>query len=242
MIYTFNYTPIFEDYTSKGLLSLAAITKIMENAGSGQTDSVGDCAFLPGRTWMWVMTEWKVEVLQWPQYGQALSVKTWSRGAATPLTTCRDYLMYTQDGTLVARGTTCWIAFDITTNRPLRISEDIIAKYQPEPTVFSFEEDPSIAKITPPAEFTYESTVQIQRRDIDINNHVHNLTYLDYAFEALPRELYRCNAFTKVRITFRKAILETDRTAITKYAQEGSSHKVFIYNNEGALCTAIELS
>ena len=37
------------------------------------------------------------------------------------------------------------------------------------------------------------------RRDIDINQHMHNLYYLDYALEALPQDIYEvlsnCNNF-----------------------------------------------
>ena len=41
-------------------------------------------------------------------------------------------------------------------------------------------------------------TFSAQRRDIDINKHMHNIYYLDYALEALPQEVYdnlNCSEF-----------------------------------------------
>lgn len=245
MFYTYNYTPVFEDYTKNGVLSLPAIVKIMENAGSAQTDSVGHCAFRENRTWAWVLTEWKVEVLSWPEYGKPITTKTWSAGLLSPLVSPREYLLYC-DGVLCAKGSTRWIILDLESGRPLRINEDVLAKYEPEP-LKAFE-DHVLQKITAPEVFTHEYSFPVQRRDIDVNDHVHNLTYLDYAFEALPRELYRCNAFSKVRITFKKALTEED-TVVCKYGvatvegPEGpvESHRVFIENQDGTLCTVIEL-
>ncbi len=44
------------------------------------------------------------------------------------------------------------------------------------------------------------------RKDIDINKHMHNLYYLDLAYEALPDEIYNKRPFDYVRITYKKEI------------------------------------
>ena len=38
-----------------------------------------------------------------------------------------------------------------------------------------------------------EMIYNIQRRDIDINQHMHNLSYLDMAYEILPDNIYNNN-------------------------------------------------
>lgn len=43
----------------------------------------------------------------------------------------------------------------------------------------------------------------VQRRDIDTNHHVNNLYYLDYAYEALPLEVFKNNKFSNVEIMYK---------------------------------------
>ena len=66
-------------------------------------------------------------------------------------------------------------------------------------TVFN---ESDLHKIVEPdnAEKTFSFTVR--RRDIDINNHMNNLYYLDYALEALPEEVYS-KFFNNVEIMYK---------------------------------------
>ena len=55
--------------------------------------------------------------------------------------------------------------------------------------------EPEISEIT----FDYI----VQRRDVDTNHHVNNLHYLDYAYEALPNDVYINNDFKNVEIMYK---------------------------------------
>ena len=64
------------------------------------------------------------------------------------------------------------------------MTDDIISKYQPEEkTVFK---SGKIEKIDIPKSFDDELSYTVKRRDIDLNSHMHNLYYLDLAYEVLP--------------------------------------------------------
>ena len=52
-----------------------------------------------------------------------------------------------------------------------------------------------IEKINMPDNFDTTMEYTVKRRDIDLNFHMHNLYYLDLAYEVLPEEVYEqwCN-------------------------------------------------
>lgn len=77
--------------------------------------------------------------------------------------------------------------------------------------------------------------------DIDINDHVHNLTYLEYAREVLPRKEAEMMNFKKLRIAYKTALREGG-TAVVRYAFVEDSHLVFIYDAEDHLCCQLQFA
>ena len=47
----------------------------------------------------------------------------------------------------------------------------------------------------------------MQRRDIDINKHMHNICYLDLAYEALPKDIYENTSFDNIEIMYKTGAL-----------------------------------
>ncbi len=82
----------------------------------------------------------------------------------------------------------------------MRITPEIINCYSPEDGKNVFNEI-DIPKLKEPEilESQIPSYVfKVPRRDIDVNNHMNNLHYLDYAIESLPENVYQnldCNNF-----------------------------------------------
>ena len=96
-----------------------------------------------------------------------------------------------------------------------------------------------IEKIAEPENYTAETEILVRRTDIDWNNHVHNLTYLDYALDCLPEDVYTNKNFKKVRITFKHEI--SGRKIIKgKYGETENASVVAIHNEKGDLCTLVE--
>ncbi|MBP5451989.1 MAG: hypothetical protein J6Y16_07115, partial [Treponema sp.] len=73
----------------------------------------------------------------------------------------------------------------------------------------------------------------------DFNDHVHNLTYLDYALEGLPEEVFNKRDFKKLRISYKLAV-KAGEEIVCKYAQTEGRHICCIYGKDGDLKTQIE--
>lgn len=144
----------------------------------------------------WVLLNWKVKIFNNPLYGETISIKTWARDT-TKFYTYRDFEVYNKNSELIAIATSKWTLLDAKTMSLIKISDEVIAPYQIE-TKKVFCEEPEPNKIMIPNEVSSISNYIVQRKDIDINGHVHNVTYMDIAYEVLPEEVYKtidCNSF-----------------------------------------------
>lgn len=238
MFVTFDYQPTLEDFTKDGKLELGAIMKILENTGNKHSDTVGD-AILQGSNngRGWILTEWMLEISEYPEYGDKITGKTWTQPVKQAFTCVRDFELYKNDK-LCAKGTTRWVLLDLSTGRPIKIEQDIIDIYKPE-DVSVFTEG-KLPRILPPAEYTQTLTIQQRRRDIDFNHHVHNLTYLDYAMEVLPEEIYENRCFKHLRITFKFAIKAGEKINC-QYGTNNDKHVINIAGENGEQKALIEL-
>ena len=147
----------------------------------------------------WILLHWKIKVLKTIKYGEPVRIKTWSRGMK--LACCiRDFELYNYQGELCAVGTSKWTLFHLK-NGLTRLTPEILEKFETEDKValeFDFK------KIQEPEKYESIYNYTVLRSDIDINNHMHNLRYLDLAYEALPQEIYENNHFNNVEIMYKK--------------------------------------
>ncbi len=237
MIIDFEYQPVLEDYKKNGDMKLASILKILENSGNKHSDAAGD-AILEGSSngKAWIMTDWYIELIAYPKYGDKIKARTWSETVKQTFVCTRNFEMYC-NGELTVKGMTKWILFDLTSGRPCKITQDIIEKYEPEDKeVFPGSK---LSRLVMPESFSLEKPISIRRVDIDFNDHVHNLTYLDYALEVLPQEVYDNRNFKKLRINYKMAV-KSGEEILCKYAEKEGRHICCIYGKDGDLRTQIE--
>ena len=76
------------------------------------------------------------------------------------------------------------------------------------------------------------------RKDIDINKHMHNLYYLDLAYEALPDEIYNKRPFDYVRITYKKEIKLGEKVNC-KYVEQDGKYVIAIKSEDETVIHAI---
>lgn len=238
MIFEYEYKPVIEDFSNDGHLSVNAILKIFENAGNAHSDYAGDSIFkTAGITKTWVLTEWFIQIDEYPFYSDSVKAETWSEGANSPLFANRNFILY-KNGKACAKGTSVWVLVDFATQRLCKIEKNVLEKYLPEDKRL-FEE--KIAKIEKIEDFQSEEEIAVRRTDFDFNSHVHNLVYVDYAMQVLPDEAYKTQNFKNVRISYKSAVKE-GRKVLCRYAKKDEKHNVFIFNEENQLCTMIQLS
>ncbi len=240
MIYEEMMKPTLEDFGRGGVLEEHAILRMLENISCYHSDSVGLGALDIQNTHLaWILLEWKVKILKPLVYGNAYRLATWSRGAASFCTTLRDFEIYDDKGELMVVASSKWTPVDAVTKKLIRISDELLGVYGTEEKAV-FGDDP-LMRLKEPKAYEHETSYRVRRSEIDLNGHVHNLCYLDYALEALPEEVYHIRDFRDIRITYRKEVSAGETDLLFKHHEENGVHTVGIYGADGILRALVAL-
>ena len=236
MIFKEKFKMQLKDIGKDNYIKNRAILEIFENIGTYHSDMAGYGPNDLKETGVsWVLLDWKLQVLKRPKYGQTLNVNTWGRTMKRTYT-YRDFEMYDEENNLCVIGTSKWVLVDINTGRITKISEEIYEKYQIEDkNVFNIDE---LDKLKVPEMCDSEITYKVSRRDIDINGHMHNLYYLDLAYEVLPQEVYEKRPFDDVRIQYKKEV-KLGNIIRCKYTFEDNMHVITICSEDNTKIHAI---
>ena len=239
MTFIENFKMGLTDIEKDNKIKNIAILKMLENIGSYHSDIAGyGTNDIPIKKLSWILLDWKLKVIKRPTYGETLEIHTWAR-VANKFFTYRDFEIYDGNKNLCAIATSKWTLINIEEGKMSKITEDVINSYKPEEKeVFEKEK---LEKLQEPKEFISSIKYEIKRKDIDINKHMHNLYYLDLAYEALPEDVYNTKVFDNVRIMYKKEIKLGD-TVICKYTKKDNKHIVVIKSqDEKFLHSIIEL-
>ena len=175
------------DVNAKFTCTNKAILRIFETIACSHSDMAGYGASNVEKTRLsWVLIRWKVKILERPSYGDTVKVVTWARDTGK-ITTHREFQMFLPNGKLSAIGSTKWALIDIDKGLT-KIDNIITEQYSPEKECVFDETE--LKKLSSPTEFESSISYTVTRKDLDINQHVHNLNYLDFAYELIPDEVY----------------------------------------------------
>lgn len=231
--YTVKISEIGKDNkaTNKSILSyLEDVGGIHSNiAGYGILD-------IPQTHLSWILLEWKLKLIKRPNYAEKIKVKTWSK-PSVKVYSYRDFEIYDEAENIIGTASSKWVLLDLEKRRMVKIGKEIDDKYEIETNKSVFENN-IFEKIKEPEKYQSEITYTVKRVDIDVNNHMHNLNYIELANEALPEEIYKNNQFNEIRISYKREI-KLGETVRCKYAFENDSHIIVIKNEEDTFIHAI---
>ncbi len=236
MIFTEKVKMGVKDIGKNDKIKNKAILEILENAGTYHSDLVGYGVLDIKTTKLsWILLDWQLKVIDRPKYGQTLTLNTWGKDMSK-FFTYRDFEVFNEKGELCIIATSKWALMNIETGKLSRITDDIINRYKPEEkNVFSTKK---MDKIEIPEIFESEYNYKVTRKDIDINQHMHNLNYLDLAYEALPEEIYNNRPYNNIRIIYKKEIKLGDILKC-KYVKQNDKHIVVIESQNGEVLHAL---
>lgn len=206
---TFEYT--FEiqyaDIDSQNHLTDYSLLKYLQEIACLHASSLGYGLYdTPHTRVAWLLLDWKLQILSRPSWCDKVHIKTWP--SKTDLASCyRDFEVFNENGERICIATSKWILFNIDTLKISRLTPEIAKAFTPVcRRVFGNE----IEKLKEPSSFDLETNYTILKRDIDTNNHVNNLNYLYFAYEALPIDVSQNANFQDIDIMYKKQCLLGD--------------------------------
>lgn len=151
----------------------------------------------------WVLYSMYIDVNSYPKLDDKIVTTTWCKGKKG-ITIERDYQV-TNGEKSILKATTVWVLFNIKERKAVQIPNSVVSMYQPE----NYDILPNVKnKLLYDKDIKYEYNYNFKTRflDLDSNDHVNNITYIDYVCTALYRIL-KTQIFIKTfNIIFKKEI------------------------------------
>jgi len=146
----------------------------------------------------WVLSRVHIEMVSYPVIGEPLIVETWPKSLISPFA-LRDFLFYNETGETIGKATTAWLIINRESMRPVR-PEPVMEGIVRNEIRHAIQTMPD--KIVTPETMSHVGTVIPSYSDIDVNQHVNNVKYMEYVLNTYPESALRNRMITGLQINF----------------------------------------
>ena len=214
------------EVTAEGQLSILTLFNLLQDAASGHADALGVSLHqLQAENLTWVLSRLYLSILKFPRWRDILEVRTWPSGAER-LFAMRDFRLVDGNGSTIGAALSAWLVIQRGSRRPVRIAP-FIERLHPVDAGHVIED--RLEKLPPLDSPAHERRIRVRYRDLDINQHVNNVSYIEWAVESIPRERSAVAALTGLEISFlAEAFL--DETVIAGCSAQNQEQTVFLHS------------
>ncbi len=208
MKYERDYFIHFHDTDDGNKLSIISLMKYFEEVALLQSDELGvGIDFYNKNNVGWLLLKWDISVKHYPVFREKIKIKTIPAAFKGSFAN-REYYVFDSSGNQIAEANTLWIFMDRNTKKPARILPEIYNKYHP--TADSMKEFTKLGEVPTPESMEHTKKIIIRQDDIDMNNHVNNRRYAEWAMEQIPDSIKQELSLSRFRISYRKEVMFED--------------------------------
>jgi len=150
------------------------------------------------RNEFWVLAKVHILIDRMPNWTEKVRLETWGKEPEL-LTAFRDFEMFNSDNQSVIRATSSWHILSLQTHRPVKLTQ--FADDFPFLSRYSIAEKPQ--KIQLPSSEGKKSVVfSVLPSDIDLNQHVNNTKYIQWAMDCISLEFQMQHQLVEINANF----------------------------------------
>jgi medium-chain acyl-[acyl-carrier-protein] hydrolase len=148
----------------------------------------------------WLLYKWDIIINQLPNYRDTIKIITEPLGFSR-FYAYRIFEVRSSNNDLLIQGNSLWFLIDTAIRRPKKISEEFYLGYHvpPEDRRELFIED-----VNPPGKIDFQKEFFVRKSDIDINNHVNNTKYVEWALEMVPDLITKNYSLQRLKVNYKK--------------------------------------
>lgn len=228
--FTFKIVNKYIDFT--GRATIKTITDIVLHSASENAAENGfgiDNLIKNGVTW--VLARLSIDMEYLPKLNETVIVRTWISNIAG-FHTERKFIIYCGEQK-IGTASSMWAILDLSTRKPIDLSTvDVLNTAQ-----IDIKTDiPDSIKVR------CIDSVEIERRDVrysdlDMNNHVNSLKYIEWIYDTMPLEWHSESPFYSMLINYQSEVVYGNSVSIRKSPKKPFHYD--IYNPEGVNTTKI---
>jgi len=147
-----------------------------ESAGLHAHELNFDISDLFKKGMTWILYQLHVKIEKFPKRWDNVVVKTWP-SAGDGIRAFRDYELFADDGEKLAAGLSQWMVLDLKKKRPVKIPKEIL-QLGAGSEIHVLDESRENIETISGKEPDY--ITKVGRQDLDMNNHVNNVKYVEW--------------------------------------------------------------
>lgn len=186
----------------------------------------------------WALSRFMVQLDHLPDWPGDVVIQTWPKGL-NRLFYMRDAVFMNSSGEQFAAITSAWLVFDINSKRPKILESQPDSLYHHQDKHALNEPVPSLK---PQGEPVKKLATQIRYNDIDLNQHLTAIRYLDFMTDTYDQDFFRTNQPTKLVVNYIREITFGTTIEMIRY-ENGSIHSFELINTvDNTVCFRGEIS
>ncbi|KAH6765835.1 Acyl-ACP thioesterase [Perilla frutescens var. hirtella] len=166
---------------------------------------------------IWVTARMHIEIYKYPAWSDVVEIETWCQSEGR-IGTRRDWILKDYStGEVIGRATSKWVMMNQDTRRLQKVTDEVRDEYLvfcPKTLRLAFPEENNaslkkIAKLDDPAHHSKVGLVP-RRADLDMNQHVNNVTYIGWVLESMPQEIIDSHELQTITLDYRRECQHDD--------------------------------
>ncbi|KAM7521834.1 hypothetical protein LguiA_011736 [Lonicera macranthoides] len=160
---------------------------------------------------IWVTARMHIEIYKYPAWSDVVEIETWCQSEGR-IGTRRDWILKDfANGEIIGRATSKWVMMNQDSRRLQKVTDDVRDEYLvfcPKTLRLAFPEENNsslrkISKLEDPSQY-YSLGLVPRRADLDMNQHVNNVTYIGWLLESMPQEVIDTHELRSITLDYRR--------------------------------------
>jgi medium-chain acyl-[acyl-carrier-protein] hydrolase len=210
--YSRNYLVHYYELDAKRKLSLPSLIHYFEDLAMLNSEAEGlTLDYYDRNERGWMLFKWDIKIVRYPAFNEMITVITHPSAFKNFLAN-RKYKVIDMNGGLLAEAQSVWLFVNTKTRRPLRVPEDMYTKFdvnKESELIFDKLEDLPVLTLG-----KHSLRTKVQNSDIDTNQHVNNVRYIEWAMESLPKDFTDNHIASRIQVNYKKELNLGDEAEI----------------------------
>lgn len=225
------------DVDMKGRATLPALCRFMQESAGKHAQHLGvGLSRLREKNLIWVLSRQLTKMTEYPLLGETITIHTWPT-AKDRLFSYRDFTILNDSGAIIGEATTVWFAVDLTSRKPQR-ADSYFHIELPKDIACVFPE--KLKKLPGNSVRDFTKSLQVSYSDLDMNNHVNNVRYIDWILDSLSLDFLTNHTMKEFEINYLSEALYSDHISIGHENNDNFlySHSIVRRSDNTELCRA----
>ena len=225
---------------SNGKIKISTLLNYLQEAASQHAARLGASVLdLFPRNLTWMLSRYHVLIFGYPSWGETITINTWP-SAKESLFALREFEILDQKGERCAIATSSWMLLDFKKKQPVRPQDHLPHFQHRSERIIDDNFDP----LPSPEKVDIELPFRVRMSDLDLNQHVNHVSYIEWALETVPAEILKKYQPMELEISFRGEAFYGDRilsrTQIIKHDSPASFLHQIISEKDGKELTRLK--